>query len=80
MGNVATSKYDERVAVFERLNQKSQDKVSILPQANYFGKKPDPKKDPFDRRKVKQLNDISFEESSSAEEEGEDIKKLKRLP
>ena len=36
-------------------------------------------KDPYDRRKVKQLNDISFEESEE-DEEFEDIKNLKRLP
>lgn len=38
-------------------------------------------KDPYDRRKVKQLNDISFEESEEGEdEEFEDVKNLKRLP
>lgn len=36
-------------------------------------------KDPYNRRKVKQLNDISFEESED-EDEFEDIKNLKRLP
>ena len=44
----------------------------------FFGAKPDPEKDPYDRRIVKQLNDISFEESD--EEEYEDVKNLKRLP
>ena len=46
--------------------------------SNYYGQTPDPSKDPFDRRKVKQLNDISFEESS--DEEYEDQRHLKRLP
>ncbi len=36
-------------------------------------------KDPYDRRKVKQLNDISFDESEE-EDEFEDIRNLKRLP
>lgn len=46
--------------------------------SNYFGQTPDPTKDPYDRRKVKQLNDISFEESSG--DEYEDLRDLKRLP
>lgn len=36
-------------------------------------------KDPYDRRKVKQLNDISFEDSED-EEEFEETKNLRRLP
>lgn len=36
-------------------------------------------KDPYDRRKVKQLNDISFEEDEE-DDEFEDIRSLKRLP
>jgi hypothetical protein len=36
-------------------------------------------KDPYNRRKVKQLNDISFEESEE-DDDFEDIKNLKRLP
>jgi len=32
-----------------------------LPLNNYFGGKPDPKKDKFDRVKTIQLNDISFD-------------------
>lgn len=42
----------------------------------YFGKKPDPNKDPFNRRTVKQLNDIDFSEDS--EDDFEDVKSLKR--
>jgi hypothetical protein len=61
------------------MNEKARDYSSIYPQANYFGQVPDPSKDPYDRRKVKQLNDISFEESES-DEEFEDIKNIKRLP
>ncbi len=51
----------------------------MLPQSNYFGQTPDPSKDPFDRRKVKQLDDISFEESDE-NDDFEDVKNLKRLP
>lgn len=47
--------------------------------SNYFGQTPNPNKDPFERRKVKQLNDISFEEESD-EDDPEEIKNLKRLP
>jgi F-box/leucine-rich repeat protein 2/20 len=51
------------------------------PQA-YFGETPNPDRDPYDRRKVKQLNDISFEESedSSGEADFEAIKSIKRMP
>jgi hypothetical protein len=40
-----------------------------------LGKKPDPKDDPFNRRVVKGLNDISFEEDS---DDWEEIRNLKR--
>jgi len=45
--------------------------------SNYFGKVPNPDEDPYNRRKVKQLDDISFE--GSEEDEFEDVKNLKRL-
>lgn len=80
MGTLTTTKYHERVQVFDQLNDKAREYSSILPQSNYYGQHPDPMKDPYDRRKVKQLNDISFEESEEEEEEFEDIKNLKRLP
>lgn len=54
-----------------------------MPMQNYFGPTPNPEKDPYDRRKVKQLNDISFEESEdeeTGEGEFENIKNIKRLP
>jgi hypothetical protein len=47
------------------MNHKVSDISPLLPQQSYFGKTPDPAKDPYDRRKVKQLNDISFEETDS---------------
>jgi hypothetical protein len=44
--------------------------------SNYFGPKPNPDKNPYDRRVVKQLNDIDFSEDS--EDEFEDIRNMKR--
>ena len=44
--------------------------------SQYFGKRPDPAKDQFDRRVTQQLNDISFEEDS--EEDFEDMRAVKR--
>ncbi|CDW83748.1 UNKNOWN [Stylonychia lemnae] len=79
VGTVTTTKYQERTQIFDQLNDKAREYSSILPQQNYFGQTPDPMKDPYNRRKVKQLNDISFEESED-EDEFEDVKNLKRLP
>ena len=55
-----------------------EEKSNILPMSNYFGRKPDPNKDPYDRRQVQQLNDISLEEDS--EDDFEDVKNVKRQP
>ena len=49
----------------------------ILPQTNIVGKKEQPGNDRFNRRVVKQLNDISFEEDS---DDYEEIRNLKRQP
>lgn len=51
---------------------------NIQPLANYFGKKPDIKKDKFDRHVVRKLSDIEFE--SEEEDDFEDIKNIKRQP
>jgi len=48
----------------------------LLPLASYFGAKPNPDKDRFDRRTVKQLNDIDYSEDS--EDDFEDVANLKR--
>lgn len=53
-----------------------QESSNMLPMSNYFGKRPDPKKDKFDRRVTQQLNDISYEEDS--EDDFEDIRSIKR--
>ena len=57
------------------MNEVAQDHSQLLPMSNFFGQPPNPEKDPYDRRKVKQLNDISFE----SDEDFEDVKNLKRL-
>ena len=54
----------------------AEEKGSIYPQSNYFGKAPDPRRDPFVRREVRALNDIDFEE----DEDWEEIRNLKRMP
>jgi len=57
---------------------KAEDLAAILPQSTYHGQAPSPDQDPFDRRVVKQLNDISFEDSE--DEKPEETLKDKRLP
>jgi len=37
VGTLTTSKYPEKTAVFEQLNDKVKDYASIVPQSNYFG-------------------------------------------
>lgn len=64
--------------MFARVNQFASDKSNIIPMANYFGKKPDPEKDPYDRRITQQLNDIDFSEDE--EDDFEDIRNIKRMP
>lgn len=78
VGTLSTAKYFEKAQVFDKMNERASEYSQIMPQSNYFGQPPDPNKDPYDRRKVKQLDDISFEESE--EDEYEDVRSLKRLP
>ena len=73
---LTTAPYEERVFVLNKLNRKSQYISPLQPMSAYVGKRPDSKKDPYDRRKVKQLDDISFE----SDNESEEIKNLRRLP
>ena len=82
MGTLTTAKYQERVNVFTKTNEKVQSVAPLFPQQAYFGETPNPAKDPYDRRQVKQLNDISFEESEDSEGEAdfEAVKSIKRLP
>lgn len=59
------------------MNDKADVVGPILPQANIVGKKEKAGKDRFNRRVVKQLDDISFDEDS---DDYEEIKNLKRQP
>lgn len=56
------------------MNEMAQVKGPVLPQSAMFEKHPEGK-DQFDRRKVKQANDISFEDDS---DDYEEIRNLKR--
>jgi hypothetical protein len=53
VGMLTTAKYHEKVSVFERMNVKAGVSVALQPPQAYYGKTPDPDKDPYDRRKVK---------------------------
>ena len=69
--------------LFTKTNEKVSSVAPLFPQQSYFGETPNPQKDPYDRRQVKQLNDISFEESENSEDgeaDFEAIKSIKRLP
>jgi hypothetical protein len=74
VGTTATTKYHDKVKIFKKFN--NEEKSNILPLDNYFGGKPNPNKDKFDRIKTIQLNDISFDEES--EDDFEDANNLKR--
>ena len=49
------------------MNSAAEKYSSVMPMSNYFGQEPDKDKDPFDRRTVQQLDDISFSEESDVE-------------
>lgn len=71
IGTLASSKYDKKVSVFNEVHEQIAPVSNLYPQNCYFGAKPDPEKDRFDRRTVKQLNDIDFSEDS--EDDFEDV-------
>lgn len=77
VGTLTTADYQQKCDNFIKMNQVTEEKSSLYPQSNYFGAQPDPKKDPYDRRVIKQLNDISFEEDS---DDAEEVRNLKRMP
>ena len=54
----------------------AESKASIYPPSNFFGSPPDENEDPYNRRVVRKLNDISFSDDSDPEE----IANLKRMP
>ena len=47
--------------------------------SNYFGRQNDQAKDRFDRRVVKQLDDITFESEEDEDGEIEEVKNLRRM-
>ena len=75
-GTVTTASHKEKAAVFAKMNPKAEQFGSLYPQSNYFGEDPSEKPDPYSNRKVKELNDIEFDEDSDWEE----VKNLKRQP
>ena len=76
VGVVTTSKFSEKVETFMKMNQMAEKKASIYPASNYFGRTPNANEDPYNRRVIRKLNDISFEDDSDPEE----IMNLKRMP
>jgi len=74
VGTLTTAGYEERTNVFRHMNPLAEERGSLYPQSTFFGS-PDGE-DRFDNRKIKELNDISFEE----DEDWEEIKNLKRMP
>jgi hypothetical protein len=77
VGTLTTAPYSEKVRVFQEMNSLAEEKSAVLPMSNFQSKhKTDPDKDRFDRRVVKQLQDISFESDS----DDESLRNLKRLP
>ena len=75
VGTLTTAGYQEKAAVFEQMNSMAEGRGSIYPQSQFFGQPKDPS-DPFCNRKVKELNDISFDE----DEDWEEVRNLKRMP
>lgn len=78
VGTLSTSKYDEKTKLFKEVNANIEERSNLLPMTQFFGKRPNPEKDKYDRREVQQLNDISFEEDS--EDDFEDVRNIKRQP
>ena len=76
VGTLTTAKYDEKVSTFMKMNQMAESKSSIYPPSNFFGRPPEEGEDPYNRRVVRKLNDISFSDDSDPEE----IANLKRMP
>jgi len=64
-GTLSTYTYEEKKQVIEQLNQKSENYAPLKPAASVLG----PKVDPLNCRKVKQLDDIEFEDDESNEDE-----------
>jgi len=59
------------------MNERAESRGNLLPQSAFHGKAPKEDADPYNRRVIRELNDISFDEDS---DEYEEIKNLKRQP
>ena len=75
VGTLTTAAYQEKTNVFQRMNPIAEQKGSLYPPAAFFGKDPSQSQDPYCTRKVRALNDISFEE----DDDWEEVKNLKRM-
>lgn len=64
-GVLTTCTYEEKKDVIEKLNKKSEMVSTVLPVSSVLGAKADPLK----TRKVKQLDEIEFENDESEEDE-----------
>ena len=53
VGTLTTSKYDEKTSIFTKVNASVEGISNIYPLSNYYGPKPNPNKNPYDRRVVK---------------------------
>ncbi len=75
-GMLTTTLYADKINIVSQTHKNSQYISPLQPMSAYFGRKPDPSKDPYNRRKVKQLDDISF----SSDNEIEEHKDYRRMP
>ena len=64
-GTLSTYTHEEKKEVIEQLNKKGEDVSTLRPLSSFLG----PKVDPLNCRKVKQLDDIEFEDDESKEDE-----------
>jgi len=67
-GMLTTTAYNEKIKFIAMSHKNSQYISPLKPVSAYAGAMPDPTKDPYNRRKVKQLDDISFESNDEIEE------------
>ncbi len=64
-GTLSTYTHEEKKEVVEQLNKGSEEYAPLRPISSYLG----PKVDPLNCRKVKQLDDIEFDDEESKEDE-----------
>jgi hypothetical protein len=64
-GTLSTYSHEEKKKIVEQLNRKAEEYAPLHPISSFLG----PKVDPLNCKKVKQLDDIEFEDDESAEDE-----------